>query len=199
MMLKVGLTGGIGSGKSLVSKIFTVLGVPVFRSDDVSKDLISNDKRIIEQVSGAFGAALYKDGRLDRKRLSTIVFSDRNQLETLNSILHPAVDEEFKEWLNKQSDETYIVKEAAILFESGRDRALDIITTVSAPEKLRISRVMERDGVTSQDVLLRMKHQLSEDERNSRSDVIIYNDGKSLVIPQVISLHTSFLQRAGGY
>jgi len=195
-MLKVGLTGGIGSGKSLVSKIFTILGVPVFHSDDVSKDLINNDRRIIDDVSRIFGEEIYLDGVLDRKRLSRIVFSDTNQLEKLNSILHPAVADVFSEWLNKHSEYSYIIKEAAILFESGKARELDIIIAVSAPEKLRISRVMERDGVSEKDVLQRMINQLEEDDRNARSDEIILNDDVTLVIPQVIRLHKSFLARA---
>ena len=193
-MLKIGLTGGIGSGKSLVSRIFSVLGVPVFHSDEVSKYLINQNQKIIDAVSEVFGTQIYRQGMLDRKKLSEIVFDNKALLERLNSILHPAVTAEFKKWLSNCTGSTYIIKEAAILFESGTHQDLDIVITVTAPEDMRISRVMERDGISAEEVTHRMRNQLDEKERISRSDEIIQNDGQELVIPQVIELHNKFMK-----
>lgn len=197
-MLKIGLTGGIGSGKSLVSRIFSILGVPVFHSDEVSKHLINQDQEIIASVSEVFGKQIYHQGILDRKKLSEIVFKNKALLERLNSILHPAVTAEFKKWLSDCPESKYIIKEAAILFESGTYQDLDIVITVTAPENLRISRVMERDGFSEEEVTHRMRSQLDDEERIFRSNEIIRNDGQELVIPQVIELHNKFRRMVEG-
>jgi dephospho-CoA kinase len=196
-MLKIGLTGGIGSGKSVVCKIFSALGIPVFSSDEVSRSLIKRDPEIIKTVTRVFGRDIYRNGILDRKKLSECVFTDKDSLEKLNSIMHPAVAKAFNEWLKSFDNQSYIIKEAAIIFESGTDKELDFVVTVSAPESLRISRVMERDGISKEEVLLRMRNQVNEKERLSLSDEIIHNDDQRLVIPQVLEMHKRFKEMSG--
>jgi dephospho-CoA kinase len=196
-MLKMGLTGGIGSGKSLVCKIFSTLGIPVFHSDEVSRDLMDHDPEIIRKITGIFGNGIYRNGILDRKALSGIVFTDKKALEKLNAIIHPAVSAVFDEWLTGCGDPPYIIKESAIIFESGTNKGLDYVIVVSAPEDLRVSRVMERDGTSEEEVLLRMRNQMNDSERTTRSDEIVYNDGHRLVIPQVLELHKKFTALSG--
>jgi dephospho-CoA kinase len=196
-MLKIGLTGGIGSGKSLVCKIVSTLGVPVFHSDEVSRDLMDHDTEIIRKVTGIFGKGIYRNGILDRKRLSEAVFTDRKALEKLNAIIHPAVLEAFNRWLTDCSNPPYIIKESAIIFESGTDKGLDYVIMVSAPEALRISRVMERAGTSRAEVLRRMRNQMNDAERSARSDEIVNNDDHQLVIPQVLELHKKFTELSG--
>lgn len=188
-MRKIGLTGGIGSGKSVVCKIFSTLGVSVFHSDEVSRYLIDHDQLVIDEVKRIFGHDIYRNGKVDRKKLSQQVFTNREMLKKLNSILHPVVAEVFNGWIEKCKSSSYIIKEAAILFESGTDKELDGVITVSAPESIRISRVMERDGTTEEEVLQRIRNQMNEEERLSRSDKVIVNDGHRLVIPQVLEVH----------
>jgi len=192
-MRKIGLTGGIGSGKSVVCKIFSTLGVPVFHSDEVSRYLIDHDQLVIGEIKRIFGHDIYRNGMVDRKKLSQQVFTNREILEKLNSIMHPVVAKVFNGWIEKCKFSSYIIKEAAILFESGTDKELDGVITVSAPESIRISRVMERDGTTEEEVLQRIKNQMNEEERLSRSDEIIVNDGHRLVIPQVLEVHNKLM------
>ncbi len=196
-MLKVGLTGGIGSGKSIVSKIFSILGVHVFHSDEVSRELMDHDPEIIKKVSAIFGNDIYRNGVVDRKTISEAVFTDKKALEKLNAVIHPAVQKAFSGWLEGCINAPYIIKESAIIFESGTDRELDYVIMVSAPEALRASRVIERDGTSKEEVVRRMRNQMNDTERATRSDEIIFNDGKQLVIPQVIELHKKLMQRAG--
>ncbi len=196
-MLKIGLTGGIGSGKSLVCKIFSTLGIPVFRSDEVSRDLLDHDPEIISKVTSIFGDGIYRDGILDRKKLSAAVFTDRNTLAKLNAIIHPAVQEAFNGWMADCINAPYIIKESAIIFESGTDKGLDYVIMVSAPESLQISRVMKRDGASREEVLRRIRNQMNDTERSGRSDEIVYNDDHHMVIPQVLELHKKFTELSG--
>ncbi len=196
-MLKIGLTGGIGSGKSLVCKIFSTIGIPVFHSDEVSRDLMDHDPEIIRRVSGIFGNDIYRDGVLERKKISEAIFTNKKTLEKLNEIIHPAVQEAFAGWLASCISAPYIIKESAIVFESGTDRELDYVIMVSAPEALRITRIMERDGTSKEEIIRIMRNQMKDEERAILSDEIVYNDGKQLVIPQVLELHKKFTERAG--
>ncbi len=191
-MLRIGLTGGIGSGKSIVARIFNVLEIPVLDSDLIARELMQNDPDLIAQLKERFGASIYMDGKLDRKKLGAIVFNDPKALADLNSWVHPAVRKGFSEWADRQNS-PYVLMESAILAESGGYRNFDRIIVVTAPEEIRIQRVMKRDGVGEESVRARMRNQASEEERLKIADHIIVNDDRQLVIPQVLSIHRNLL------
>ena len=193
-MLKIGLTGGIGSGKSTVAKIFETLGVPVYNADEEAKKMMNSDEELKASLINNFGAETYKDGLLDRKYLAAIVFNDDHKLELLNSLIHPATIRDASEWIKKQNS-PYVIKEAALIFEAGAADMLDLVIGVSAPHELRIKRVMNRDGVSREEVLKRMSSQLDDEVKMKRCDFVITNDEKSLIIPQVLSLHSQFISK----
>lgn len=192
MMLKVGLTGGIGSGKSTVAKIFETLGVPVYYADIWARNIINEDKAVISAVTSHFGPKSYKDGKLDRIYISGIVFNDPAKLELLNSLTHPATISHASKWMEKQTT-PYIIKEAALLFESGSSKSLDLIIGVYAPKELRIQRVIQRDSISREAVIKIMDRQMDEEEKMKRCDHVIINDEQKLVVPQVIALHKKLL------
>ncbi|MBK8500260.1 MAG: dephospho-CoA kinase [Flavobacteriales bacterium] len=194
-MLKIGLTGGMGSGKSTVARIFGVLGVPVFEADAQAKDLMNRDPRVREAVSACFGPEVYREGVLDRKQLATLVFGDEARLASLNAIVHPAVRGAFQAWAMAQQA-PYVLMEAAIMAENDGFRIFDRVINVSCPEAVRIQRVMARDGVGEAEVRARMRHQASEDQRDRIAHLRIRNDGSELVIPQVLAMHEQLLQMA---
>ncbi|MCZ2458829.1 MAG: dephospho-CoA kinase [Chitinophagales bacterium] len=193
MALRIGLTGGIGSGKSMVSRIFELMGVPVYDADDAAKRLMNRDEELKKAIKENFGEEIYKEGRLDRKLLASIVFNDPRKLELLNSLVHPATIRDAESWVEKQSA-PYIIKEAAIMFESGVNKMMDYVVGVSAPEELRIERVMKRDGVSRKEVLRRMQRQMDEDKKMNLCDFFLVNDEKQLLIPQVLELHQKLLK-----
>jgi dephospho-CoA kinase len=193
-MLKVGITGGIGSGKSTVSRIFELLGVPVYYADTAAKEIMHTDKELKAKVQEHFGADIYKEGKLDRAALGKIVFNDKEQLELLNSLVHPATIRHSDEWASRQTT-PYVLKEAALLFEAGSSQSLDKIIGVFAPQPLRLLRVMKRDNVTREEVLARMNKQIDENIKMRLSDYVIHNDEQQLVIPQVLSLHETLLHQ----
>jgi len=196
-MLKIGITGGIGSGKTTVCKIFAQMGVPVYYADLQARELMNTDAILINEVKQEFGADIYNDkGELIRPKLAEIVFNNKQQLEKLNAMVHPAVQRGFKQWAKQYSGKPYVLKEAALLFESGSYKDLDYIVTVSAPKEVRIARVVERDGANREDIEKRMANQLTEQERLDRADHIIINDGSKAIIPQVMELHEVFLNAA---
>jgi dephospho-CoA kinase len=193
-MKKIGLTGGIGSGKTIVSRIFEQLGVPVFNADSEARILLDSDNNVRKKISSAFGAdVLDSSGKPDRKKIASIVFSDQNALTKLNGIIHPALINKFDEWRieHEKKGSKIIIEEAAILFESGSYRFMDKIILVYAPEELRISRTMKRDAVTENEVRARIANQLSEEAKLKRADFVIYNDDTKPVIPQVLSIFHS--------
>lgn len=193
-MLRIGLTGGIGSGKTVVANIFRQLGAPVYEADAEGRLLTETSSEIKNALREHFGNEVFlKNGSLDRAKLASLVFSDNEKLSRLNSIIHPFVKEHFSHWVEQHNGSNYIIKEAAILFESGSDKGLDKIISVAAPEKVRIRRVMQRDNADEKKVSSIIKNQLSEEERIKRSDYIITNDDETLVIPQVLKLHRLFL------
>jgi dephospho-CoA kinase len=193
MSLKVGLTGGIGSGKSLVGKLFALLGVPVFESDSVSKKMLNNSE-VIEVITKAFGAAILDaKGLIDRKKLAAVVFNDKKKLQKLNAIMHPMVQQAFEQWCRENNHAPCVIKEAAILFESGAHRQLDYVIGVQAPEQLRIARVMSRDRITADEVKHRISKQMPDNEKMALCDFIITNDDATAVLPQVISLHEKLI------
>jgi len=188
-MLKVGLTGNLGSGKSLIVKIFSILTVPVYNADHVSKTFLT-DKIVQEKIRNAFGREVFsKTNEVDRKALGKIIFSDSRKLNTLNAILHPLVRENFRNWCNSQKEKPYVIQEAAIIFESGFRDEFDKIIHVSCPEEIAIERAMHRDNVDRGEVLKRMRFQWKDEKKAAMSDYIILNNGFELVIPQVLKIH----------
>ncbi|MBD1386308.1 dephospho-CoA kinase [Mucilaginibacter rigui] len=196
-MFKVGITGNIGSGKTTVCKIFEVLGIPVFYADDAAKDVMVTDTELIAGIKQAFGnEAYFDDGTLNRKHVAGIVFNDKEQLAKLNSLVHPAVFRAFDNWVLHQKKAPYVLKEAAILFESGSYKKCDRTIMVTAPLNIRIKRVATRDGITADEVKSRNDRQFSEEEKLAMADDVIINDDTQLVIPQVLKLHELYLSLA---
>lgn len=193
-MLQIGLTGGIGSGKSTIAKVFETLGIPVYYADDASKKLMNEDKELKKQIIRHFGDASYTDNQLNRSYIASVVFADKTKLELLNNLVHPATIRDAKRWM-KEQNAPYAIKEAALIFESGSAEGLDYIIGVFAPQALRIKRTMDRDNVTREAVINRMQNQVDEAMKMRLCDFVIYNDEQQLVIPQVLKLHELFLQK----
>ena len=191
-MLKVGLTGGIGSGKSTVAKVFEVLGVPVYYADDAARRLMNENEVLKAAIIKNFGEASYNKGELDRKYLASVVFIDEEKLALLNSLTHPLTISDAEQWIKNQTS-SYIIKEAALLFESGAVEHLDKIIGVFAPQPIRIKRVINRDNVSEEEVLKRINRQMDDDAKMKLCDFIITNDEQQLVIPQVLALHEKFV------
>ena len=196
-MLKVGLTGGIGSGKSTVARVFEVLGVPVYYADSAGRMLVDNDPGIRTEIIKHFGKESYKDGRLDRQYISTIVFGDEKKRELLNEITHPVIISDAAKWMKKQNA-AYIIKEAALIFESGSEKDLDYVIGVKSPRGLRVKRVMERDSTSKAEVIKKMESQMDEDVKMKKCDFLLINDEQQLLVPQVMALHQQLLQLAKG-
>ncbi|MDR0755041.1 MAG: dephospho-CoA kinase [Prevotellaceae bacterium] len=187
-MLKIGLTGGIGSGKTVVSQIFKNIGIPVFCADSEAKKAYY-DSEVRKQIINIFGEKIYiNDTHIDKQRLASEIFNDKQLLEKVNSIIHPAVHKQFENWFVKQKS-TYIIHEAAILFESGFDKVMDKIIVVNAPQDLRIMRVMYRDKQSYQQVIKRMENQMKDEERNACADFIINNYMNIPLLPQILKIH----------
>jgi dephospho-CoA kinase len=195
MILKVGLTGGIGSGKSTVAKVFELLGVPVYYADAASKRLYHTDKQLMAEIKRHFGEEMYTGDRLNRAKLAAVVFNDPKKLELLNRLAHPPTIRDAEQWMQRQNA-PYVIKEAALLFESGSVSGLDYIIGVYAPTHLRIKRTMDRDGVSHEEVLARMDRQIDEDIKIRLCDFVITNNEQELVILQVIRLHEQLLKMA---
>lgn len=191
--MKIGITGGIGSGKTFICQLFKALAVPVYNADDEAKKLMNTDLRIRESLIATFGEATYKDGMLDRAFLAQQIFSDKEKLELVNGIVHPIVIQAARDWAEQQKAR-YSLKEAALLFESGSYKDLDYTILVTAPLSVRVQRVMERDGVTEEQVMERISKQLTDEEKIKMADFIIINDGITPLLPQVWSLHQKFLK-----
>ena len=194
-MLRVGLTGGIGSGKSTVADIFRVLGIPVFDADAATRQLMEADESLIASITKEFGAEAYSNKKLNRKYLASIVFNDVYRLEKLNAITHPAVINAAQVWMQQQKA-AYVIKEAALMFESASAAGVDLVVGVFAPQHIRIKRVMDRDAVSRQDVLARIDKQIDEGIKMKLCDHILVNDEQQLLIPQVLHLHEKFIGQA---
>lgn len=189
-MLKVGITGGIGSGKTLICKVFAHLGVPQYSSDTEARNIVNRNAHVKESIKTVFGKDVYdQDGNLDRKKIAGFVFNDKEKLEKLNSIVHPEVQTHFQNWLSLHKEQKYVLKEAAILIESGAYKELDFIITVVSPLELKIKRIMKRDGISREAILKVMENQMSDSEKIKLSDFVIVNDEKKLVIPQILKIH----------
>lgn len=192
-MLKVGVTGGIGSGKTTVCQLFELLGVPVFYSDLVSKEILAKDPEVRDSVISLFGERAFNGSIPDRAFLASKVFNDAAALMALNAILHPKVREHFEQWCTQQNSE-YVLNEAAILFEAGSHKKLDAVIVVSAPDELRIDRVIKRDGVSKEAVLERISKQMPQEEKVALADYVITNDEGTSLIEQVQSVHREILE-----
>jgi dephospho-CoA kinase len=188
LALRIGLTGGIGSGKSTVARVFEVLGVPVYYADLAARELVNTDARLREEIIVAFGNASYANDKLDRAYIADIVFKDPAKLAKLNQLTHPATIRDANEWMEQQSS-PYTIKEAALIFESGSSRHLDYVIGVYAPTPLRTLRIMRRDKITREKVQERMSRQIDEDIKMKLCDFVITNDEQQLLIPQVLSIH----------
>ncbi len=192
-MLKIGLTGGIGSGKTTVAKVFEVLGIPVYYADDMAKRLMNQDGELKEQIKKHFGDSIYAAGELNRKLLADIVFATPEKLQLLNSLVHPATLKDAADWMQKQTS-PYCIKEAALIFESGAHQHLDHVIGVTAPAPLRMQRTMHRDGITREEVAARMDKQLDEIIKMKLCDFVIKNDEQEMLLPQVLALHEQLLK-----
>lgn len=187
-MLRVGLTGGIGSGKSTAARIFEALGVPVYVSDDRAKALMNGDEELISQIKAEFGDEAYLNGALDRSRMAALAFSDKGALARLNAIAHPAVLADFDLWARVQNA-PYVVMESAIIFEAGIAPLLDYVITVSAPVEERLDRAVRRDGSDPEGIRRRMGSQMSDSEREARADFTLDNSDEALLLPRIIEIH----------
>lgn len=191
-MITLGITGGIGSGKSVVCRLFSMLDVPVFIADIESKRLLNTHLGVRELLQQEFGTDIYAGCFIDKRRFAEAIFADSERLQKANKIIHPAVREAFVKWKNAQSA-PIVIEEAAVLFESGTYADMDYTLTVAAPELLRMQRVRMRDGLTPDQVALRMKHQLPDEDKILRSDFVIRNDDESALIPQVQTVFNAII------
>jgi dephospho-CoA kinase len=193
-MLKVGLTGNIGSGKTIIAQVFSMLGVPVFHADHEAKKQF-NDESIRKSIRAKFGPGVFtSSGEVLRPVLAEIVFNDPVLLEELNKIIHPGVRRDYQHWCQQHAGAEYTIYEAAILFESGQYREMDRVVCVTAPEQLRIKRVMERDHLSRQEVERRMANQWEEERKVALADYVIRNDESTMVIEQVLKLHNEIIK-----
>jgi len=189
---KLGVTGGIGSGKTSVCKVFSVLGIPVFSADRAAKEIMNSNKDIITKINSIAGKDMYSNGYLDRMELATLIFNNHSLLEKVNSLVHPVVFEHFLLWEREQSSQ-YVIMEAAILFESGASKLVDKIATIVAPEEERMNRVVHRSRLSRQQVIERMKNQMDDETRIRLSDYIIYNSENDMIIPAILKIHEDIL------
>ena len=193
-MIKVALTGNIGSGKSTVTRIFETLDIPVFHADREAK-LLYRQQEVKEAVRSAFGQEVFDEsGEIDFRKLAAVVFKSEQSLRKINEIIHPLVYQRYQEWLKENEQAPYTLHEAAIVFENRLEHHYDIIINVSAPENVRMQRVVSRDGVSTEQFYERAKNQWPEEEKNNKSDFVIVNDGNHFLIPQVMNIHKSLLR-----
>ncbi len=183
-MITIGITGGMGSGKSVVSRLMEIMGIPVYSADTESKRLTDTSPEIKKSLIASFGPELYAGDTLNKPLLASLIFSDKENLEKVNQIIHPVVLRDFQQWIQRQKSE-YAAIESAILFESGFNCFVDYVITVTCPTELRIQRVIRRDHLTREQIIQRMNNQLPEEEKCQRSDFVILNDGREGVVLQV--------------
>lgn len=193
-MLKVGITGGMGSGKTTVCKVFEILGIPVFYADIVAKSIMHTDTVLKNDIVTAFGESSYSSqGELNRQYISSLVFKNEKELEKLNALVHPAVFRAFESWTAIQKA-PYVIKEAALLFESEAHKMCEQSVLVTSPKSFRIERIQARDGLSLDEINLRMERQFSDEEKVKLADHVLINDERHLLIPQIMGLHQYFLE-----
>ena len=191
-MKKIGLTGIMGSGKTYVADVFHTLGVPIFNADLQSKKILDSSLKIQKLIKKEFGADVFVNNILDKKRLADVVFSDNDKLDFLNKILHPLVKKSFEDWVLEQDSE-YVIKESAILFESNSHKDLYKIICVTASLEICFQRIFKRDNVTRKDIQNRLAHQMSSIEKEKRSDYVIFNNENNMILEQVLKIHKSLM------
>ncbi|MEQ8469559.1 MAG: dephospho-CoA kinase [Marinoscillum sp.] len=194
---RVGITGGIGAGKSIVARVFSTLDIPVYDADSRAKWLMNHEPTLKSQIIDLIGARAYQNGTLNRKHISSIAFKDQDLLDKLNALVHPAVAKDFDKW-SKDQLSPYVLKEAALLFEANSYKSLDRIITVTAPEELRIARVIKRDGRAEQEVKDIISKQWPESRKTAQSDFVIENNEEKMIIPQVLEVHQKLLDQISG-
>mgnify|MGYP000994980399 FL=1 len=194
-MLKVAITGGIGSGKSLVCQVFKTLGIPIFDADAVSNHLVEHDATLKTAITELFGKEAYKNNIYNRKYIASIVFSQAEMLQALNALVHPKAIEAAKQWFEKQQS-PYAIKEAAILFESNSEKDIDIIIGVTAPEQIRIERVMQRTGYSKEEVIKRMQQQMPDEEKMAKCNYVIQNNDTDAILPQILQIHKQLINKS---
>ncbi|HAD97787.1 MAG TPA: dephospho-CoA kinase [Cryomorphaceae bacterium] len=192
----VGLTGGIGSGKSTVASLFAHLGVPIFEADAVSKQILDTDKELQGQLTELLGPGLVKDGRVNKGFMASVIFNDEELLQQVNGLIHPAVGHAFAKWYASHKSTPYVIREAAILFESGTYKDCDHIIVVSAPLEMRVERVMKRNHISREQVMERVNKQWPEEQKLKLADSIIYNDHSQSVIKQVLKIHENIIRQS---
>jgi dephospho-CoA kinase len=195
IMLRIGLTGGIGSGKSTVARIFEGFGIPVYYADIAAKNIMNEDEELREKIIKQFGPKAYFNNKLDRKYIAEQVFNNKENLALLNSFTHPATIRDAENWMAKQRT-PYAIKEAALIFETGSEKFLDYVIGVAAPQHIRVDRTMRRDNVSEEEVNSRMKNQMNEETKMGLCNFVVVNDDEQPVLPQVIALHLQLLQLA---
>ncbi len=190
--MKLGITGGIGSGKTSVCRVFNVLGIPVFSADPEAREIMDNDINIKNEINTIVGKDIYPEGRLDRMELASLIFNNKKLLEKVNSLVHPVVFDNFIRWTEKQTA-PYVIMEAAILLESGGYKLVDRVATIVAPVEERISRVTQRNMLNRDQVMERIKNQMTDEERIRMSDYVIYNSENDMIIPAILDINKDLL------
>ena len=190
-MIRIGITGGIGSGKSVVSRLMRLLDVPVYISDEESKRLVATDEAIRKELTSLLGPEVYVGGSLNKPFLAAYLFSDENHAARVNAIIHPKVKDDFRQWVKRHKDSPVVAMESAILIEAGFTDVVDRVVSVYAPKEVRLRRAMLRDGVSREAVESRMGHQMDDERKRDLADYVVTNDGESPLIPQVLSLLAS--------
>lgn len=191
--IKLGITGGIGSGKTTVCKVFNVLGIPFFSADPEAREIMDNDKSIIRRINSIAGKDLYSDGSLNRVELATLLFNNKSLLARVNSLIHPIVFDHFRKWELEQ-DAPYVILEAAILFESNASKLVDRIAMVVAPVEERVERVIRRNSLSREQVMERMRNQMDDDAKIKMSHYVIHNSENDMIIPAILEIHKDLLK-----
>lgn len=188
-MIKAGVTGGIGSGKSIVCRVFETMGVPVYYADLHSRRLVDSEPELRKKLIGLFGQEIYNGNILNRPRFAAEIFADPQRLEAANTIIHPWVRKDFDRWVRAYPDKEYVIEEAAILFESGGNTQVDKCITVLAPVEVRMKRILKRPGMTPDRIREIMANQWPDEKKAALADFVILNDEKTLIIPQILFIH----------
>ena len=195
MAIKIGITGGIGSGKSVVSKILSLLDIPIYLSDDEAKRLTATDEAIRQELTDLLGDELYQGGMLNKQMLANFLFASADNAEKINAIIHPQVKQDFRRWCTSHSASPFVAMESAILFESGFDSEVDVVVMVYAPQEVRIQRAMMRDAASRTQIEQRIKRQMDDEAKCSKAHYVLINDDKTALIPQVLQLLVSLSQK----
>ena len=195
MAIRIGITGGIGSGKSVVSKILSLLDIPIYLSDDEAKRLTATDEAIRRELTDLLGDELYQGGMLNKQMLANFLFASAENAEKINAIIHPQVKQDFRRWCTRHSASPFVAMESAILFESGFDSEVDVVVMVYAPQEVRIQRAMMRDAASRTQIEQRIKRQMDDEAKCSKAHYVLINDDKTALIPQVLQLLVSLSQK----